>query len=112
MEEMMNLETMNEEMETEVVETELEPVAEDYVEPEESGSDIVGKVIVGGLVVVGTAAVLFRKKIKQAIKNHNIKKLQKEGYTILGPNEVIEATVSDAEEVAEDESDSCEEVED
>ena len=110
MEEMMNLETMNEEMETEMVETELEPVEEDYVEPEESNSNI-GKVVVGGVVLIGAAALQFRKKIAKAIENHNIKKLRKKGYAVIEPGQAIEAEVVDSEEVVDDESDACEEVE-
>lgn len=110
MEEMIYQETMNEEMENEAVETDLELVEEDYVEPEESGS-IVGKVVVGGVVLVGAAALLFRKKIAKAVENHNIKKLRKKGFVVLEPGQMIEAKVTDAEEVVDDESDECEEVE-
>lgn len=110
MEEMIYQETMNEEMETELVETDVESMVETDAEPEESRGNLAEKIIIGVLVAAGTAAVLGRKKIKKAIKNHNIKKLQKEGYIVIDPKtQPIEAEVSEPEEV--DESDACEEVE-
>ena len=92
---MMNEDKKNEVMETEVVEVEdLNYEPEEIEEDEFEGSGIVGKIAVGVAVVAtvtGVGAVVKNwKKLTHAIDEHNAKKLEKKGYSVLRPDDVFQ----------------------
>lgn len=79
---------------------------ENYMEPEfEEKSGGKGKLIAAGLAVVGlgVAAFAFKKKDQLSAKRAEkaAKKLEKMGYTVISPEEIIEEEVYDFDESLE-----------
>ena len=78
---------------------------ENYMEPEIEVKGGKGKLIAAGLTVVGlgVAAFAFKKKDQLAAKRAEkaAKKLEKMGYTVISPEEIIEEKVYDFDESLE-----------
>lgn len=78
---------------------------ENYMEPEFEVKVGKGKLIAAGLTVVGlgVAAFAFKKKDQLAAKRAEkaAKKLEKMGYTVISPEEIIEEEVYDFDESLE-----------
>lgn len=100
-EEMMNMEAMEaKEAEYEVIPYESDEPA--FNEECESGIGSIALLAVAG-VAVGAAAFAIAKKdkIKAKLEERKIKKLEKKGYVVIRPDELVEA---EAEVSEEDES--------
>lgn len=99
---------MNEEMTNfeEMENTEVSTINDDF---ETSGGGIAGKIVVGTLAVAAVgagAALLCKNKVKTKIEERRIKKLEKKGYVVYKPDEVVdepEDEYFDEEEVEETE---------
>lgn len=90
---------MNEEMKNEVMETENEVEVIDAYDEAET-SDGVNKLAVAGAVLAGAAALgaIAWKKGKGKLRAWQIKKLEKDGYTVYGPDAAEEVSYEDISE--------------
>ena len=78
---------------------------ENYMEPEFEGKGGKGKIIAAGLgiLAVGATALVIKKKDKIAAKRAKkaAKNLEKMGYTVISPEEIIDEEVYDFDESIE-----------
>lgn len=88
-----------EEIKNEVMENEME----NYEANEEiSGKGLPLGIIIGGIAVVGTGIAAARKFGKGKIDEMRVRKLEKKGYVVTKPEDIIEDEVDSNEESKED----------
>lgn len=98
----MNLVELDEVMDTDIV-ADNEDVYTDFEGRDENLGTKIGALVIGaGTTAVGVLVYKNRDRIKNKIREHQIRKLEKAGFTVLDPDVVVEE-VEDEIDIFEEE---------